>query len=111
MGDLLREEELRLTAMQPRLAVRTRPGRDFHPHAFLMTRYALPDSERARHLPRAVMLHNSFTNTMMADLSEHFREILYVRGRRLDLELIRREQPDIVILQIGEGALEYDRLD
>ncbi|MCW5893553.1 MAG: hypothetical protein KIT14_23810 [bacterium] len=55
--------------------------------------------------PRAVMFRDSFGTAMMPFLSERFRRIVYVTGYRLDPEIIARERPDVVILEIVERRL------
>ncbi len=71
------------------------------------TQRLLDDMETGREdLPRAVMLHDSFTRVGLADfLSEHFERIAYVRGQVLDMELIERERPDVVIEERVERFL------
>jgi hypothetical protein len=57
-------------------------------------------------LPRAVMLHDSFGDDMMPLLAEHFSRIVFLRTRQLNMELIRRERPNVVIMELAEAALD-----
>lgn len=50
--------------------------------------------------PRAVMFRDSFANTLIPYLSEHFERILYVWDRDVDVALVDIEKPDIVIQEI-----------
>jgi hypothetical protein len=49
---------------------------------------------------RAVMFRDSFSSRLIPFLSEHFRRIVYQWQNDLDPELIRREQPDVVIQEM-----------
>jgi hypothetical protein len=68
------------------------------PHA---TEY--PDSS----LPRAVMFHDSFTWALEPFLSEHFQRIVYGWTDQFNPELVRQEQPDVVVQELVERKLGF----
>ena len=56
-------------------------------------------------IPRAVVFRDSFSTALIPFLSEHFGRIVYLWQYDLDAEVIERERPDVVILQMTERAL------
>jgi len=56
-------------------------------------------------LPRAVVLRDSMAIPLIPLLSENFSRVVYVSSRALDLALIEREKPDIVIEELVERSL------
>ena len=56
-------------------------------------------------LPRAVVYRDSFANNLVAMLSEHFSHALYLWTYDFHPQVIERERPDVVILEMGERAL------
>lgn len=62
-------------------------------------------------LPRAVIMHTSFTNSLKPFLSEHFKRSVYLFPSRLyasmffEIDTIKQEKPDIVIEEIVERRL------
>jgi hypothetical protein len=59
-------------------------------------------------LPKAVIFRDSFATTLKPYLSEHFQNIVYVSSPVIDDDIIQREKPAIVILELVErkiGAL------
>lgn len=58
-------------------------------------------------LPGAIMVHDSFANRVQSFLSEHFSRIVYLRdwGLNFYTELIKKEQPKVVIEQMAERFL------
>lgn len=56
-------------------------------------------------LPRAVVLRDSMAIPLIPLLSENFSRVVYVSNRALDLALIEREKPDIVIEELVERSL------
>ncbi|MCC7328239.1 MAG: hypothetical protein IT521_15700 [Burkholderiales bacterium] len=56
-------------------------------------------------LPRAVILRDSMAIPLIPLLSENFSRAVYVSSRKLDLALIEREKPDIVIEELVERSL------
>jgi len=50
--------------------------------------------------PRAVMFRDSFASRLIPFLSEHFSRILYQWQNDFDPDLIRREQPDVVVQEM-----------
>jgi hypothetical protein len=62
------------------------------------------ECERAA-LPRAVIYRDSMAIALIPLWSENFGRVVYVSSRRLDPELVLREDPDIVIDEVVERAL------
>lgn len=56
-------------------------------------------------LPRAVILRDSMAIPLIPLLSENFSRVVYASARALDLALIEREKPDIVIEELVERSL------
>lgn len=56
-------------------------------------------------LPRAVILRDSMAIPLIPLLSENFSRVVYVSTHALDLALIEREKPDIVIEELVERSL------
>jgi hypothetical protein len=54
---------------------------------------------------RAVVIRDSMAIPLIPLLSENFRRVVYVSGRRLDPALIEREHPDVVIEEFVERNL------
>jgi len=103
LSDRIREEYL---GRQPRTlhAHRTEAGlpRSKDVPEFMAT-YAL---ERAgAGLPRAVMVHDSFSNWFVPALSEHFGRLVSVWSYNFDRALVERERPDLVIQEMVERTL------
>ncbi|HEX7555942.1 MAG TPA: hypothetical protein VF338_04905, partial [Leptolinea sp.] len=57
-------------------------------------------------LPKAVIFRDSFFNGLQPFTSEHFSRVVYVSGFQVDFELIKEEQPQIVILEVAERYLD-----
>jgi len=57
-------------------------------------------------LPRAVVFRDSFFNSLTQYVSENFSRVLYRSDSRVDFDLIAREQPDVVILEVAERYLD-----
>lgn len=53
-------------------------------------------------LPVAMVFGDSFFGALIPFLTEHFQRTTMIRGRFLDRELIEREKPDFVIVEIVE---------
>jgi alginate O-acetyltransferase complex protein AlgJ len=58
-------------------------------------------------LPRAVMFHDSFFLALHPYISEHFRRLVCAWSDQFSPDLVRREQPDVVIQEIVERKLNY----
>ena len=56
-------------------------------------------------LPKAIILRDSFAEGFMPVLSEKFRRTVWLWTHELDLRLVEREQPDIVIIEMTERFL------
>jgi hypothetical protein len=58
-------------------------------------------------LPKAVLFHDSFGEGLYGELlAQHFNRLLCVPSNHLDPEVISREQPDVVILEIVERLFQ-----
>jgi alginate O-acetyltransferase complex protein AlgJ len=57
-------------------------------------------------LPSAVVFRDSMTIPLVPLISENFRRVVYVSGRRLDRALVEREKPDVVIEVIVERGID-----
>lgn len=57
-------------------------------------------------LPKLLLIGDSFSFAMTTSLPEYFRESYLVRAHTFDMNLIRRERPDIVVLEIVERNID-----
>ena len=67
-------------------------------------RYVLENSARPEG-PTAWVAHDSFMDPMAPMLATHFQRVVFQRGRQVNEMEVIRAKPDIVILQLSEGAL------
>jgi alginate O-acetyltransferase complex protein AlgJ len=104
LSDLMPGDRLALVPRVPRRARwQTPDGMPPKPPApFLVSEIDDPG------LPRAVMFHDSFAEALRPFLSENFARIAYAWQTRLDLELIEREKPDVVLYELVERSLMGD---
>jgi len=56
-------------------------------------------------LPRALIFRDSFSDALIPFLSEHFSRVVYAHSFTVDLDLVDREKPDIVIFEIAQRYL------
>jgi hypothetical protein len=56
-------------------------------------------------LPRVLVFRDCFTDELIPFLSENFNRTVYVDTHEFDLEIIKKEKPDIFIHQIIEKFL------
>ena len=56
-------------------------------------------------LPKAVIFRDSFFNSLLPFFSEHFRRAVYVHSFEVNEDLVLKEKPDVVILEIAERYL------
>lgn len=56
-------------------------------------------------LPKAVIYRDSFFNLMMPYFSENFRECIYIWSYEMSDEIIQKEKPDFVILEMTEATI------
>lgn len=64
-----------------------------------------------KQLPKAVMFRDSYTNTMMPYLNEHFSRIAYYWSFPIRDDLVLKEKPDIVIHQfVGRQFSLFDKI-
>ncbi len=85
------------------------------PHAPVRARLLEQDGSRATDIavtecracdgPSVVMNHDSFNANLAPFLAEHFRRAVFVDGTKLDLALIERERPQVVVQEFVERAL------
>jgi hypothetical protein len=59
------------------------------------------------HLPKAVVFHDSFSQSLIPYLSESFRRIVFIWTFDFMPELIEREKPDMVILECVERYIHW----
>jgi hypothetical protein len=104
------EESLDLEPLSPRRAARTTepvPMPDGTP--VLGTPYVVESDDPS--LPRAVMFHDSYNWALGPFLAEHFRRIVCAWADQFSPALVRREQPDVVIQEMGERKLGWVKPD
>jgi len=97
LSDLLRQEvrSLHFADAQTRvLRVTEQPGQ----------RQIVVDQDAAA-LPRALVFHDSFGETMVQMLGRHFSHSLWVWKPELDLALIEAEKPDVVLHLFNDRVL------
>lgn len=108
MTDALYEEQLLLLPKEPtawrvdNVPIADEVVEKGHEHFAMETRKVS--------LPCAVMFRDSFTDSMVQCLSEHFERIAYVWKPEFDSEVILKERPDVVIHQVPERGLLYGKL-
>jgi len=56
-------------------------------------------------LPSAVIIRDSFTDALIPFLSEHFSRVKYIYSVTIDLDMVKQENPDIVIYEIAQRYL------
>jgi hypothetical protein len=67
-------------------------------------------NERARHLPRALILRDSYADWMIPFLSEYFSESLFLWARNVDESVITSFKPEIVIEEVVDRFLVTNRI-
>jgi hypothetical protein len=102
LTDILKDEILELIPRNPRLANRI-DGEIYKPD---VPKFQQPFATELQDssLPRVVMFRDSFTSALSPFLSEHFKRILYL-WQDFDLEVVKKERPDIVIEEMVERRL------
>lgn len=63
------------------------------------------------HLPRAIILRDSYSDWMIPFLSEYFSECLYMWTRNIDANVIASFKPDIVIEEVVDRFLVVNRTE
>lgn len=103
LEDRLSERSIALLPREPR-ARRIEPSEEF----VSLTRWQMnrvvfeaPDES----LPTALILRDSFGEALMPVLSQKFRRSVWIWTHNIDLGLIEREKPDIVIMELTERFL------
>ena len=104
MEHVLTEEHISLLPLSPRAAIRVDPG-ELLRLPFAQITQPIVRERPGPHLPRAVVLRDSFAIRLIPLLSEHFSRVVYLWEYRFDLPVIEHEQPDVVILEIAERSL------
>jgi alginate O-acetyltransferase complex protein AlgJ len=100
LQDLETEPSVALVPNQPRAHRIEPPESVLEPTRKHMSRmvWEVPDET----LPKALILRDSFAEAFMPTLSEKFRRTTWVWTHELDLQLVNRERPDIVIVELTE---------
>src|SRR5436190_19341409 len=62
---------------------------------------------RNRNLPKLLFLHDSFGEAMIKFLPFHFRESVMLASPRISFEMVEKERPDIVIMEIVERYVDH----
>jgi hypothetical protein len=56
-------------------------------------------------LPKAIVFRDSFSDALIPFLAEYFSSAIYVHSFAVDFDLVEKEQPDFVILEIAQRYL------
>ena len=100
MTESVREDAVTLT---PRLPLDARPAkRDYADPVDWPGRATVYRSASDPRLPKALIFRDSFSTALHPFLSEAFRDSAWVWDHRFLTELVERERPDVVILQVVE---------
>lgn len=100
LAESVREDAVTLT---PRRPLAARPaGRDQPDPVDWPGRATIYRSVADPRLPKALIFRDSFSTALHPFLSEAFRESAWVWDHRFLTELVERERPDVVILQVVE---------
>ncbi|MEW6494937.1 MAG: hypothetical protein AB1589_20815 [Cyanobacteriota bacterium] len=102
LSDIVKDENWELIPRTPRLANRIDSG--IHNPDLPEFRQPFATELKNSNLPRAVMFRDSFAERLSPFLSEHFKRIVYL-WQDFDLEIVKKEQPDIVIHEMVERSL------
>ena len=102
LDDVLREHDLALDPIVPRRARLLEPG-DLH-EGYEVARVVTEVSDPR--LPKAVIFRDSFMSAMVPFLSEHFSRAVYMWQNDVDRDLVLRERPTLVILEIVGRRLQ-----
>ena len=102
LDDVLREHDLALDPIVPRRARLLEPG-DLH-EGYEVARVVTEVSDPR--LPKAVIFRDSFMSAMVPFLSEHFSRAVYLWQNDVDRDLVLRERPTLVILEIVGRRLQ-----
>ena len=96
LEDVWSEEELSLAPVRPRLARVVEPPNPSPngDEGYLVTEIA------GSTLPRAVLFRDSFTSRLIPYVSEHFSRAVYLWQNDVDLEVVEKERPAVVIHEI-----------
>ena len=62
-------------------------------------------NQKAAHLPRAIILRDSYADCMIPFLTEYFSECLFIWTRRLDEQVVASFKPDLVVEVVVERFL------
>ena len=102
LSEIIKDEDWTLIPRTPRLANRI----DSRIHVPDLPEYRQPFATEVKNskLPRVVMFRDSFAERLAPFLSEHFQRIVYL-WQDFDLEIVKKEHPDIVIHEMVERSL------
>jgi hypothetical protein len=56
---------------------------------------------------KLLFIGDSFSHSMMQFLPAYFRESHFVRGNRLNPEIIQKERPDVVVIEVVERNISF----
>jgi hypothetical protein len=91
--------------LKPRFNPRARPAEVSY--SFSGSKFTEAFAVNVSTLPKAVVFHDSFFNMIKPFLSEHFsRMACFQSYSRIDMSVIDREKPDIVIYEMAEAYLQ-----
>ncbi len=103
LTDVIKDKRLTLTLRGKRLAFQTDPQ---------INKPDLPIQQRPvatelgnHNLPKAVMFHDSFADSLKPFLSENFKRIVYLWQDEFDRKIVQKERPEIVIQEMVERKL------
>ncbi len=97
LDEIIEDEDFLLKPKKLRMAYKEQLE-DFKKYQHGAVRMLSPDKT----LPKAVILHDSFTDLLRPFLSEHFSEVVYFPYKDLTEEIIEKYKPEIVIEEIVE---------
>ncbi len=97
-------DHIEITSPRARKIELTMDARDEASLDYLNSRLYVQDNEK---LPKVVLFHDSFGDGIFSELlAEHFGRLLCVPSNHMDPDVIIREKPDIVILEIVERLFQ-----
>lgn len=113
LGDRMREQRINVRPKSESRAVEIKDIGYMNPNPvdmFSMRLFEVPD----KRLPRLLMLRDSFADYLIPYLKEDFSRSLYLWVYHLTPEIIEKEKPDVVVMEMVErhlGFLTYDAYD
>lgn len=103
LEDRIQEQTIALLPRSPK-ARRVEPPPDvLSPTRWQWNRVVFETPDES--LPAAIILRDSFGEALMPVMSEKFRRSVWLWTHKIDLGLVEREKPDIVIMELTERFL------